>query len=59
MSIPNRIAAIHARLGEFLSENGNNQINGQQGEIPFIFSQSGEPIANAGKQTKEKKINNL
>ena len=42
--------------GEFLSENGNNQITGQHGGIPFTLSQSGEVIIKAGKQIKVKKI---
>ena len=59
INIPKRIAAIDALKGEFLRENGNNQITGQHGEIPFIFNQSGEEIVIAGKKTAVKKINDF
>ena len=45
--------------GGLLSENGNNQITGQHGGIPFILSQFGEAIIKAGKQIAVKKINIL
>tara|TARA_B100000579_G_scaffold298427_1_gene248512 strand:+ start:287 stop:466 length:180 start_codon:yes stop_codon:yes gene_type:complete len=56
MNIPKRIAAINDIRGEFLRENGNNQRTGQHGEIPLIFSHSGEVIVRAGKQNAVKKI---
>ena len=56
---PNRTEAIAAIQGLFLSENGNNQITGQHGVIPFIFNQFGDEIIKAGKQIIVKKINNF
>ena len=44
IKIPNKIAAIPDLKGGFLSENGNNHITGQHGDIPFIFSKSGDEI---------------
>tara|TARA_Y100001968_G_scaffold142397_1_gene130114 strand:- start:5 stop:238 length:234 start_codon:yes stop_codon:yes gene_type:complete len=58
MKIPNIIDAKTDFHGLLLSENGNNQITGQQGEIPFIFNQSGEEIIRAGKKIALKIINN-
>ena len=58
-NIPNRIAAIADLIGEFLRENGNNQITGQHGDIPFILSQSGEINIKAGIQIAVTKINLL
>ena len=57
MRIPNNTEIIADFQGGFLSENGNNQTTGQQGDIPFILSQSGDIIIKAGKQTAVKKIN--
>ena len=57
MKIPKTNAAIAALNGLLLSENGNNQITGQHGVIPFILSQSGEIIVIAGKQIAVKNIN--
>ena len=59
IKIPNRIEHIDDFQGLFLIENGNNQITGQQGDIPFIFSQSGDAIIKAGKQIAVKKNNNF
>ena len=56
---PNIIEAIADFKRPFFSENGNNQITGQQGDIPFILSQSGDAIKKAGKQIAEKKIKKL
>ena len=41
---------MEAFQGGLLSENGNNQITGQHGDIPFIFSQFGVEIIKSGKQ---------
>ncbi len=57
--IPNKIEAIADLIGEFLRENGNNQITGQHGDIPFILSQSGEINIKAGIQIAVTKINLL
>ena len=57
IKIPNIIATKVDLIGEFFSEKGNNQITGQHGDIPFIFSQSGDEIIKAGKQIAVKKIN--
>ena len=59
MKTPNKIPAIADFQGEFLSVNGNNQTTGQHGDIPFIFSQSGETIIKAGRQIIVKKINSF
>tara|TARA_Y100001968_G_scaffold238391_1_gene221729 strand:+ start:216 stop:392 length:177 start_codon:yes stop_codon:yes gene_type:complete len=47
---------MKALQGGFSSEKGNNKITGQHGVIPFIFSQSGDAIINAGKQIIERNI---
>ena len=57
MKIPNIIEAMADIKRVFFSENGNKQITGQHGEIPFIFNQSGDEIIRAGKQIAVKKIN--
>ncbi len=57
--MPNKILAIPALQGLFLSENGNKKITGQHGVIPFILSKSGDIIIKAGKQIIEKNINNF
>ena len=59
MKIPNRIEAIAAFQGQFLSENGNNKITGQHGVIPFILSQLGDITIKAGKKIIVKNINNF
>ncbi len=59
MKIPSSIEAIEDFQGELFSENGNNHITGQHGAIPFILSQSGDEIIQAGKQMAVKKINIL
>ncbi len=53
---PKETAAKDDLKGPFLTENGKSQITGQQGPIPFIFSQLGDAIAIAGKQIKVQKI---
>ena len=50
MKNPNNIAAIADFKGSFLRENGNNQITGQHGEIPFILSKSGDKMIRKGKK---------
>ena len=45
--------------GVFFNENGNNQMTGQHGDIPFILSQSGEEINKTGKQIAVKNINSV
>ena len=57
--IPIQIAATKDLQGEFLSENGNNKITGQHGEIPFSFSQTGDIIMHDCRQIIVKKINNF
>ena len=59
MKIPNIIEAMADIKREFFSENGNKQITGQHGEIPFIFNQSGDDIIKNGKEIAIKKINNF
>ena len=59
IKIPNKIPAITAIKGRFLSENGNKKITGQHGLIPLILSQSGDMRMKTGKQITEIKINNF
>ena len=49
IKIPNKIDAIDDFQGLVLRENGNNQITGQHGEIPFILSKSGDKMIRTGK----------
>ena len=57
MKIPNIIATKIDLRGRCLRENGNNQTTGQQGAIPFIFSQSGDAIIKNGKHIAVKNTN--
>ncbi len=50
---------MEAINGPLLSEMGNNQITGQQGDIPFNLSQSGDAIIQRGKQNVVKMMNNF
>ena len=59
IKIPNTIDAIDDFQGVFLRENGNNQITGQHGDIPFILSKSGDEIIRAGKKIVLKINNNF